>query len=801
MHTQTHLTQRAARWAAHRWLAVAMLAGSSGWGPSLAATEAAPPTPTLALQIEGQGAVVSADHLLCNGPTCSTAIAQGTVVQLTATPASGWRFAGWGGACSGRMPQCMVTMAGALTASARFIADYAPVGCAVPPGKVGATPVIAATHPKVLLNHALTVSCLKAQIKSREETYRRFREFVDTELAGGVAQFKQFGYQEWFAALVWQLTGYPEYRDFAVARIDQFVHAEEARIASGQPAMVAFDSYLYAGNRLGGVALVYDWCFDSLSATQKARWIAYMNQGVYNVWHERDAQWGGKAFPWTGWANTDPYNNYHYSFLQATMLVGLATAGDNPQAATWLKLFREDKIKQSLVPQFNRMLYSGGSLEGTTYGVALKELFKVYDWWDRSTGERIADLTPHTLGSLAWGLHQVVPTTESVVNLGDQSRDHNAPFFDYNREYILSLMALYPHERLSSAAKQMLQASTLPAMAYGMGSVWDFIYKPPALPEARLTDLSTSWYGVGTGDVFMRAAWADPTSAFASFKCGWLVESHQHYDQGAFQIYRGEWLAPTANRFTRNGLDPSIDSNNMAWFRDPGTGEPIHQTTRNGGESTCQMLAVAEHPLYTYAAARITPVYHANPLIVAQEREFVFIKPGTFVVFDRMTASSAKVQRVWSVHLSTPPAEVAGDRLTYVGERGNRMDVFRVAPTGLRYNVAPQRFASTFQDVAQYPNPRRVDATDTSGGNSSLFLHVIATTAAGGASSVRAVAAASPATGQTGVRIELADGRVATLRFANAQPGGNLEITSASGTVLSSGALPNTVTAPPLFKP
>jgi hypothetical protein len=802
MHTPIHLTRRPASRLARQLLAVAMLAMCCGWGPGLAAEAPSgpPPAPTLTVQIEGQGAVVSADHLLCSTPTCSTPIAQGTVVQLTATPSSGWRFAGWGGACSRRMPHCQVTMAGAVSATAQFVRDTAPMGCVVPPGKVGATPVISATHPKVLLGQAATLDCLKRLRANHDETYRRFREFVDAEMAGGADTITQYGFETWHAALAWQVTGYPEYRDFAIARADKFVRDEEALIAAGKEPKAALGWYLYAGPRLGGLALVYDWCFDALSASQKARWIRFMNQGVYNLWHEKEARWGNKAAPWNGWANTDPYNNYHYSFLEATMLVGLATAGDNPQAETWLQTFREQKIGRDLVPQFNRTLYSGGSLEGTNYGVSLKELFKLYLWWERSTGERIADLTPHTLGSLAWMLHQVVPTTEWLVNLGDQSRDANAYFFDYNREYLLALIALYPQERLSAAASQMLRASTLPAMSYSWASVWDFLYRTPPLPEAKLTDVATTWYGVGTGDLFMRAAWADPTAAMASFKCGWVIESHQHWEQGAFQLFRGDWLAPTANRFSRSGLEPSIESNNMAWFKDPATGKAIQQTDRLGSPSTCQMAALGDHPLYTHALARVTPVYHGHPLIASQEREFVFIKPGTFVVLDRMVATSPKVPRVWTVHLETPQAESDGDHLRFQGEHGNRMDIYRVAPTGLRYQVAPELFAPDGLESGHHPQPRRVDVVDTLDSPRSVFLHVIATTAAGGASSVRSVAA-SPAPGQTGVRITLADGRVATLRFGTEQAGGSLTIASPSGEVLSSGPLPDAVTIPPLLRP
>ena len=53
--------------------------------------------------------------------------------------------------------------------------------------------------------------------------------------------------------------------------------------------------------------------------------------------------------------------------------------------------------------------------------------------------------------------------------------------------------------------------------------------------------------------------------------------------------------------------------------------------------------------------------------------------------------------------------------------------------------------------------------------------------------------------GSLGARLTLADGRRVLVRFSTAGSGGTLEIRAADGALLSSGALPTTVVAPPLF--
>jgi len=765
-------------------------------------------TQAVSVAIVGSGSVVSAGIVSCSTASCAADVPGSSEFTLTATPATGYKFTGWSGGCMGQQSGCDLTMSAAKSVTATFVPDTSALGCLGTPGSPTATPVLAATHPKLFFNDAQTAKCLKALAASKDPTFLRIKAFVDDEMAYGVNKTnQQYGYEDWFAALVYRVTGDTKYRDFAIGRTDYFVASELAIAAAGgttQP-WVARGWYLYAGEYLGGVATVYDWCFDGLNSSQKANWISYLNQGVYNLWNETKASWGGHPYPWVGWANTDAYNNYYYSFLHATMMVGVATEGENDQAANWRNVFRSKKIDAEVVPQFNTALPQGGSLEGTNYGVAMKTLFWTYDWWERSTGQRIADLTPHTLGSMAWMLHQTVPNTTYLVNLGDQSRDAHAWFFDYNRQYLLQTMALYPQHKLSGAASLMLASSSLPKMGYNWMSAWDFILKPAAMPEAHITDVSDAWYGSGVGELYTRGAWGDPSSALGMFKCGLQWESHQHFEQGAFQIYRGNWLAPVGNFYSNSGLEGSVSSANNVWFGDPAASDaPIQQTDRLGSPSKCNMLAVSDTGLYSYASADITPVYQGNANIARHQREFVFIKPSTFVVFDRAVATDSTVKRTWSIGLPTAPT-VQGKQLTYVSPDHYRMDVYQVAPAGLGFKVGPHDWQSwgLNQEYASNP-PQRADVVDTQG-KASLFLNVISTSTGSAASSVASVAALS-ATDQTGVQVNLADGRVAYLYFNNGAPGGTIQIKNAAGayvlgTSTQASALPSTITVPPLLKP
>ncbi len=78
---------------------------------------------TLTVTDVGDGTVTSNDgHINC-GSNCSYGYNSGAQVTLTATPAQGWNFSGWSGACSGT-GQCQLTMNQNQSVTATFLDTY-----------------------------------------------------------------------------------------------------------------------------------------------------------------------------------------------------------------------------------------------------------------------------------------------------------------------------------------------------------------------------------------------------------------------------------------------------------------------------------------------------------------------------------------------------------------------------------------------------------------------------------------------------------------------------------------------------
>lgn len=601
----------------------------------------------------------------------------------------------------------------------------------------------------------------------------RFRYMVNDQLSGQ----ETYAFQPWFAALMYQLSGDPDFAEFAIRETDKFVAGEEKRIAGGQAAAVADDSYLGVGDLVGNVALVYDWCFERLTPLQKARWLAYANQAVFNVWHPREASWNGTRFPWTGWSVDNPSNNYYYSFLRATMLVGLASYEESTRAKEWLTQFRVNKIEQQLIPTFSRDLAGGGSREGTGYGTAQKNLFQLYYWWEHSTGERLANRTPHALASIAHLLHNTAPTLDRLAPTGDHARDSTAALFDYHREYLLVLAALFPDERLSGIALQALHDSSVPEMKNGFMYLADFLYDPTPASKHSLSELSTSYWASGTGQLMTRASW-DKTATFINAICGPYTESHAHRDQGSFVLFANQWLAPDANLYSHSGLHQDESAHNLVRFERQG--QPVKQTY----ETSCVLDALADSPDYTYALERVTPVYRREPGIKKVEREWVFIKPGTLVILDRVKFAKPVTAAIWSLNLPGPAA-LTQDTFKWTGQ-GDRLEVFRLAPMGL--DARNQLLSAEDSD---FNAGARVDIRSEQ--EDTVFLHVLSVNGA------VLSAQHADANGQTGTLLKLADGRYVTVRFANTTSGGSINMGGADGSAGVAVGFPTTVKPAPLF--
>ena len=604
-------------------------------------------------------------------------------------------------------------------------------------------PTYPTAHPRIYLtpNRAR----LTAALTARTPTATRFKATVDSWLGGGDV----YNFAIWNAALMGQLTGNTAYCTKAVAAIDLQVTTAEALIAANQAPVVAADSYLEVGDWIGDLALTYDWCFAQTSAAQRTRWLAYADQAVYNVWHPDTAKWGSATIAWTGWATNDPSDNYYYSFLRATMLLGLATKGEDAQADGWIKQFHDVKIMGQLVPTFNADLIGGGSREGTGYGVAMRRLFELYDLWHATTGETLAVKTSHTRSSMLSMVHQIVPTRDRVAPTGDLSRDSTAAFFDYHRNYLQELIQIFPADALAKRAKSQLVASSVPQMANDFMRAYDFLYDDSMVTAQSADTLNTTYYAPGIGELYTRSGW-DAHATWINLIAGPYTQSHAHQDQGSLMIYKDGWLAYDAVVDSHSGLTQETTAHSLVRI-DRG-GQPVNQI----GNTISQLTALHKGTGWTYASADVTAAYDGDAAVQKVQRELVHLLPDIVVVFDRVQSASGTSQ-TWQ--LASPAAASIRGATAVIANAGHTLTVQQITGGSMSVTAMP----SVSSDFA---GGYRLDETMAGGDN--RYLHVISIDG----SVTSAVAAGDAA--HPGVTVRTSNGHTATVTFSRDTTGATL---------------------------
>ena len=507
--------------------------------------------------------------------------------------------------------------------------------------------------------------------------YQRFRGWVAQAVAGDPG----YAFAPADAAWMYRIGGGERNCRLAVELADGQVREAEAVIARGERPPISGDSYLYAGPMLEDLAMALASCPARVDAARRARWSAYADQAVHNIWNHGSARWGDHAHPWSGWANDNPANNYYYSFLRATMAWALASGDPG-----WLAELRQRRLPPVLAHL--RELPGGGSREGTGYGISHAGLFELYRLWRDSTGELPEVVDRHAADSIDYWIHATVPTLDQYAPIGDQARDSQPALYDYHRRLVLEARQLTSDAGARDRASWWLHHISVPHMGHGMNYRYDLL---PAgqggHPPERLFH-----HAAGVGHLFARSDWTR-NALWLAFVAGPYSESHAHQDQGAFTLFSRDWLAVTENIWTHSGIQQETPVHNVLRFQRDGT--VVAQ--RPGTASSLRVSAPA--PGRLQASADLTAAYAGSDLVRGWQRELDF-GSGRLLVRDRFDIAPG-TKAVFQVNVPVRP-RIEGNLV-----RAGRLRVKVLEPAGATIDavdwrrVDPDEFLSGWRiDIA-----------------------------------------------------------------------------------------------------
>lgn len=477
-----------------------------------------------------------------------------------------------------------------------------------------------------------------AQGERNSAAYSRFKGAADAAVAGN----PPYAYSATHSVIMYRLTGSFRYIDDAIARVEAEVRKAEAAIAAGGRPEIAGDSYLEVGARLEELALAYDAGYDRLTGAQRERWPAFAERTLTNVWNPAAARWGEVAHPWSGWSICDPGNNYHFSFLRATMLWALAS-----QSNQWLEFLKTQKFGPLV--DYYAQLPGGGSREGTGYGTAQKNLFENYLYWVNSTGENLAGLTAHARETIDYWLHATVPTRNKFAPIGDQSRSSQPDLYDYHENLVHSAVVLSAGTSQAGRGTWWLRNNSVNGVTHSFNLFGDLLPYPDAPVEP--TDLT--YHATGVGAFFARSNWSTD-AAWVAIVAGKYDQSHAHQDQGSFTFFRDDWLAVTANIWSHSGINQDVNVHNVVRF-ERADGSTIPQSASDTVQST--MTTANNSGMVTVAADLSNAYWRNRDAVQSWTRNFEFVD-STLRVTD-VCRVAAGVRPVFQLQVPSLPVLLA----------------------------------------------------------------------------------------------------------------------------------------------
>ena len=513
-------------------------------------------------------------------------------------------------------------------------------------------------HPRLFLNSDIWPDVRAMAEGPKSDHYDRLKEQVDR--LPEQLEVADYGSLAMNTAFVWMMTGDDAYLQRVKEMLDHSLEFYHARIAEGRAVN------WYSTSRISALT-AFDWIFNEMPAAWREEW------GRSMLDHIADVQPGG--VPNIERANRSGHTTGFYGTQSLLWYAGLAMLDEG---------IDDLRALENLVGGYDRYIAllehrreasgdDGGSAS-PTLGYAMGAYpwaeFNFFHTWEAATGENIAEHWPYMAlfanyvmwnylpDGLQFGYGDAPHTTNAIPRW--QMPFHIANMMHFFSEVRPDWVALmrYMREEMFPGEYSLASWGCHPFLLTRMHNAPELM-DPGNLPHARHFE--------NMGQIFMRSG-SGPDDTYASFTAGGILRQHRHYDNGNFVIYRNGFLAldsgtrvgerqndhlPTyyAQTVAHNCILIEMPDEPVARY----WGGTVH--VQDGGQYQqigSEVLAFETNELFTYVAADCTEAYRPEKCEEAV-RQFVFIYPDHFVVFDRVRSTEPEYRKRWLLHTAREP--------------------------------------------------------------------------------------------------------------------------------------------------
>ncbi|MCU0981213.1 MAG: heparinase II/III-family protein [Pirellulaceae bacterium] len=548
------------------------------------------------------------------------------------------------------------------------------------------------------------------------------------------------------------------------------------------------------GHDLARCAVVYDLCHEHWTPDERTQFHDYLNRTIAaNVQSE-----------------THVFHNAWYGYKNWGIgLACYATFYENPRAEESLRTLEQD-YQTRAAPALELAGDGGSWAEG--YYIH----YWLYEWLVFCEAARFCEGVDHYAAAPKfYGQRAVAGMFETYPGIdGYRSRrpvpmgDGGGRLFGGDRDKELSSRRILVNRFRDDPDHQAVHAfnETTPRSSVGVYAYKDFLWRDTSVSSADLKVFRLAHVSPGPGYVFARSSW-DEDATYFFFKCGDRFTAHQHLDVGHFVIYRQTELAGDGGHYDGFGTLHDVNyhlrtiAHSTILVHDPAEQWPAIRAGRvtgndggqrhnwphhNGAVSDAaawqegrllydigDLVAFEDAGEYVYVAADCSKAY-APVKLESFTRQMAFVRPGTFLVLDRVVARDPDFKKTWLLQAMSRPL---GQHPSWTITNGaGRLFVQTLLPRAAEVRLQEGENLYRYGNAA-YPPQRdtgpapqcRIEISPAEAAREDWFLHVLTAADA-------SVESVDPATAKDdGAAILVQLGRIA-FRFDKNHLGGSSEV-------------------------
>lgn len=450
--------------------------------------------------------------------------------------------------------------------------------------------------------------------------------------------------------------------------------------------------------RTRSLALVFDWCYDQLTASEKSTLMTTIKSKISSVTPSDSSptQWVFHSEEWA--SNVDNYDP-DGGLYDSTWYGWLAIAGDDPNAASKFVKLWENGTMTKPAAAFS-YLNDGAWNEGGYWIYQAKQLLMLdrFLLLKSATGGSYSSEYLKKIGDFI--LYQTdVRNTKAMWNvIGDGGQFWGNDWQIRRNMLYATAWSQSPYQQwyLRNISGHQPKATDTWVnydswAVYSYTGIEDMLFYNPLLEARTVDELPLSRFFPGVGLMLMRSGW-DKDATHVSFKASDFLDGHNHFDAGSFQIFKkGYALVPDTGTYSYFGNDhyrnwflrtiahstiqienPAENVSYYAHVTDDNVKKDGSQPypgvrARNMTEFTTNIAYtnLADIPAwentssYDYVSSNITAAYN-KPLdnqykADTVKRELVFLKDGYLIVNDRVESKQPEYKKRWLLHLEGEP--------------------------------------------------------------------------------------------------------------------------------------------------